>query len=181
MQKLATAVAVIAVALAAVPAAQTRSGGTISACAHYAGHTYEACFAYIFNDSGLALRNYYRLGQSPDFGKAQDVNQDLLYRFYGDAMWQIVQRVGRWPIGVNVVPLPRISIVSATSSLDANLALLTTRESWRVTTGSGRVLFSKTNWLRHVTMCRVKGKLLHVWVVVKYSADPYYDCLQYPH
>jgi hypothetical protein len=181
MSKLAVAAAVLAVALAAVQAAQTRSGGTTSACAHYTGHVYEVCFAYIFNDSSLALRNYYRLVHSPDRQKAQDAREDLLYRFRGDAMRQIVRRAGKWPAGVNDVSIPKITIVSAKASLASNRALLATRESWQVTAANGRVLFVQSSQPRRVTMCRIQGKLLHIWVVVKFSADPRFNCLGYPH
>jgi hypothetical protein len=173
--------AVCAAALAVIPAASSRQASTISACAHVTGHVYEACFAYAFNDSAVALRNYYRLVQSPNRLQAEDANEDLLYRFRGDAMWQIVQRARSWPAGVNDVSIPKISIVSAAASLASNRALLTTRESWRVTAPNGRLLFAQTNQLRRVTMCRIQGKLLHIWVVVKFTADPTFNCLKFPH
>jgi len=181
MLKLAMAAAVTVVALAAVPAGQTRSVGTITACAHFSGHTYEACFAYIVNDSALALRQYYREANSEDPWDSADAAADFSYRFRGPAYRSIKQMVASWPLGVNTVYLPRITILSASASLTANRAVLTTRETWRVINHDGRVLLKLNNQLRRVTMCRIQGRLLHIWVVVKYSADPSFNCLAYPH
>lgn len=176
-----TLAAVCAAALMIVPAASPRQAGTINICAHYAEHTYEACFAYWFNDSGMALRRYYRDANSEDPYDSTDAAEDFAYRFRGPAYRTIKQMVAKWPLGVNDVSVPKISIISAASSLAFNRAVLTTRESWRVTDHDGHVLLPQTIQLRHVTMCRIQGKLLHIWVVVKLSADPSYDCLQYPH
>lgn len=164
MFKLAAAV-VTAAAMLAVPAAQSRPAGTISQCASLKGHVYEACFAYVVNDSLLALRNYYRLANSNDPYDSLGAGEDFQYRFRGAAYRLIQQRVAGWPAGTNTVYLPRITIISARASLATNTAHLTTRETWRVTTSSGRVLFAENNKLHHITMARVRGKLLHIWVV----------------
>jgi hypothetical protein len=145
-------------------AAREQSAG-YGACLHYAGHVYEACFAYVVNDSTLALRKYYQLGRSRDSNRAAGAGEDLAYRYRGSALNLIQRRVAHWPKGENVVVLPRISIVSATSSLATNTARLTTRETWTVRTTSGRLLYRESNRTHRIKMARVQGNFLHVWVV----------------
>lgn len=141
----------------------------IRACLHFKGHVYEACFAYVVNDSSLALRNYYRLANSRSNSRAADASEDLHYRYRGAALSLVLHRTARWPRGENIVGLPRITILDASASLVSDTATLITRESWRVSTNSGRVLYKESSRLHHVTMARVQGKFLHVWVVASIS------------
>ncbi len=134
-------------------------------CFAYVGHVFEACFAYKVNDSGLALRNYYAYVHSADLSRASDAHEDFLYRYRSAARQLVTSRVSSWPIGENVVATPVIEILSATASLVTNTASITTRETWRVTTASGRGLYLEQNHLHHISMARVQGKLLHIWVV----------------
>lgn len=134
-------------------------------CLHTDGHVFEACFAYFFNDSGRALWTYYTNGRSADPSKAGDALEDFFYRFRGSARQLIISRVDSWPKGENIVAIPRIRIIDASASLVTNTAMLITRETWRVTSTSGRVVYAENNRLHHITMKRVQGKFLHIWVV----------------
>jgi hypothetical protein len=165
MPKLLVSLAAVVAVLAVVPGAESRPAGTIQVCAHYSGHLYEACFAYIVNDSDLALRSFYADGRSYDSARAADVLEDFRYRYRGQARGLIANRAAAWPRGHNTVPVPSISITSASSSLVTDTAQLTTRETWRVTTSSGRVLYTDPGRLHHISMARVQGKVLHIWVV----------------
>lgn len=170
MLKLVAVLAAAAVTgLVATPSATPRQAGTISACAHYAGHLYEACFAYVVNDSGKVLRKFYAEGHSADTSQAGDALEDFHYRYRGQARSLVAQRVAKWPKGRNIVAVPRITIIKASSSLVNNTAQLTTRETWRVTTTSGKVLYAENNRLHDISMRRVQGKLLHIWVVTSIS------------
>lgn len=143
----------------------TNASSAAHPCMHYAGHVYEACFAYVVNDSSLVLGPYYAKARSADPSKAGEALEDFHYRYRDQARSLIARRVASWPRGENIVAVPRITIIDATSSLVSNSASLTTRETWRVTTTSGRVLYTENNRLHHISMKRVKGKLFHVWVV----------------
>jgi hypothetical protein len=144
--------------------------GTIDACLYYKGHLYEACYAYIVNDSSLALRQYYANAHSTNPKQAADALEDFRYRYRGSARALIQKRVASWPRGRNNPGIPGIEILKASSSLVTNTAQLTTREIWRVTTSSGRVLYTdKAKKIHHISMARVQGKLLHIWVVTDIS------------
>lgn len=140
--------------------ASTQPAGSISVCAHFKGHLYEACFAYVFNDSALALRGYYA-----DPSKTGDALEGFLYRYRAQARSLIAGRVAGWPPGRNTVGLPKITILKASSSLVTNTAQLTTQETWRVTDSSGNLVYAENNRLHQISMARVQGKLLHIWVV----------------
>jgi hypothetical protein len=157
--------AALAVGPAQAQANPTGVKSNITVCAHFSGHLYEACFAYLINDSGIALRNFYANAHSADSSQAGDSLEDFHYRFRGQARTLITGRVAKWPKGRNIVGIPTISIVKASSSLVTNTARLTTRETWRVVTSAGKVLYSEPSLVHHITMARVRGKFLHIWVV----------------
>lgn len=147
---------------ASIPIRETSS---ISECLHYTGHRYEACFAYVVNDSLFALRPYYANAHSANPTKAGNALEDFYYRYRSAARQLIASRVSVWPNGENIVAVPRITVIKARSSLVSNSALLVTRETWRVTTTSGRVLYAEKNRRHHISMRRVQGRYLHIWVV----------------
>lgn len=155
-------------ALLALPAssggASQRSNG-VSACLHYHQHQYEICTAYIANSSLSALLPYYKYVHSPNSARRAAALNRLKSRYYGSARRLIVHRVAGWPRGENHVSLPDISIVTVYSEKDANRATMVTRESWRVTSGSGRVLRSEKKGMHMVSMRRVRGLVVHKWVV----------------
>lgn len=171
MRKL--AILVTAAALGASLLGLHASAGNVTGndhpCLHNTGHVYEACFAYVVNDSNWALVRYYAKAHSADPSRAGGVLEDFQYRYRGSARQLIAGRVAAWPSGENIVAVPRITIINASSSLLSNSASLTTRETWRVTANSGQVLYAENNRLHHISMSRVQGKLLHIWVVTSIS------------
>jgi hypothetical protein len=58
-----------------------------------------------------------------------------------------------------------IEIDAATSSLTTNTATLQTRETWRVSDASGRVVYREDNAHHTVSLIRVQSYVLHEWDV----------------
>lgn len=99
MHKLAILVvsAVLGAGLVGVHASASTT--TSRPCLHYAGHVYEACFAYVVNDSSLALGRYYANVRGADSSKAGDALEDFRYRYRDSARQLIASRVAAWPRG----------------------------------------------------------------------------------
>lgn len=149
----------------ASPTGNATGSNTLEVCAHYSGHVYEVCTAYLANSSLAVLVPYYKYATSSNGTLARYVSYRLGSRYTGQAKNVIVQRVKGWPTGTHDVAVPVIKILSVHSSLTTNTATLQTEESWKVTTKSGRVIYRETNRHHTVTMHRVQSYLLHKWVV----------------
>ena len=139
-------------------------------CATITGHLYEACFAYIFNDASWSLQPYYKYVHSNSAFAFLKNRLELKYR--GQALQTIQQRTARWPSGTNTVEGPDITILKGWSSLTCNKAVLITRETWKVLTPTGRVLYQEYNQAHTVVLRRVPDErfrvgshVLHQWVV----------------
>jgi hypothetical protein len=166
---LAAAIATGAVTLPASVA----SADTLNECASLQGHRYEVCFAYVVNDAHWSLQPYYKYVHSDSFLAPLADRLPLKYR--GSALRTIRSRAMHWPRGTNRVQGPSIRILQARSSLKCNKARLVTRESWKVITPNGRVLYQEKNQLHTIVMRRVPDErtriggrvLLHAWVVSK--------------
>ena len=107
---------------------------------------------------------YYRLGHSTDKKVADAAVRRLSSRYTGAAYQFLVRQTAGWPPSVRV-SLPDIRIDAVTVAADEYSAVLTTRETWRVTDDAGRVLFAETNHPHTIRMSRVRGVVLHKWVV----------------
>jgi hypothetical protein len=134
-------------------------------CLRFQNHEYEVCTAYVANASLAVLLPYYEYAKSPNSTLARYVTYRLGSRYTGGAYQKIVNRVATWPIGNHDVAIPSIAIMSVASNLQTNTATLVTRESWKVTTESGQVIYQEVNKQHSIIMQRVPSYLLHKWVV----------------
>lgn len=147
-------------------AAQASVTDTLRACLRYEGRAYEVCTAYVGNSSLLALVPYYKWANSSNPARAVAVTNRLRSRYYGAARRLIAGRVNGWPAGENKVSIPLFTILSVSSDLEHNRAILRTRETWRVRTKSnGRTIYREIGRPHRITMKRVQGLVLHKWVV----------------
>lgn len=136
---------------------------TVDVCAQGNRH-YEVCTAYIANASLAARYPFYQFGSSSNAARRQAATNRLESRYTGQARAELESQVADWPSSVSA-RIPDISIRMVAVSSDENSATLVTRESWRVTSSSGTVLFAETNQEHTVYMARVPGLILHKWVV----------------
>ena len=177
---LATGLLVICALLASCSSQGSATGNQTEVskdCAKFDRHQYEVCFAYVVNDTLLSRVPFYKVGRNPDLGPATKVRFESKY--YGTARRMIETQAAAWPVKVEV-KAPEITIVGG-PHVNANLssATISTVESWRVTTKSGRVLFAArgvhyTVTLRRVptVLCISGGSCLHKWVVANISPFP---------
>lgn len=147
------------------PSGNATGNNTLEVCAHYSGHVYEVCTAYIVNASLEVLVPYYKEVRSPSAATRQFVDYRLGQRYTGQAKTLIENRVKDWPAGSHEVAVPDIKILSVQSSLTTNTATLHTVETWKVTTQNGKVIYQESGTHHTVTMKRVPSYLLHKWVV----------------
>lgn len=137
-----------------------------TSCLQVSDHIFEVCTAYFANCSFAALVPYYKYGRSANTARVIEARNRLESRYTGVARKIIESRVNAWPKGETDVSLPKISLVSVTSSLATNKASIVTRETWTVKSHkSGRTIYKEVNRLHRTTMQRVQGLLLHKWVV----------------
>ena len=148
----------------------------------YQNHEYEVCTAYIANSSQIALRGFYKFGNSRVGYVATPARHHFETRYYGTPRRHIEREVDGWPKGVGLTGNDvdaSMTLMSLSSGLAADRAVLTTKESWTVTANDGRVLHNEPMHSKEVTMCRgrLPGHPLHEWVVVSYSAQPDFNCI----
>ena len=160
------ALPVTVLVLAATAAAAGHGARALSECATLADRRLEVCTAYVANASLGARLPYYKLGRSENAARARLARYRLESRYVGAARIRIERQVSRWPAGARDVDLPRISIVSV--SVAGDRAMLVTRETWRVETPAGRVLFAEARGRHVTTMRKTAGLLLHKWVVIAF-------------
>ncbi|HKP18062.1 MAG TPA: hypothetical protein VJT84_06250 [Gaiellaceae bacterium] len=147
----------------ATAGASVGARSTVGECSGLLDRRLETCTAYIANASLAARVPYYKLARSTNPAHARLARYRLESRYVGAARLAIERQTGRWPHGTAKVDVPRIAILSV--RVTGNTAVLATRETWHVTSGSGRVLFAQTRKRHTVTMKRVPGVALHKWVV----------------
>jgi hypothetical protein len=152
--------------------AQSPIEQTLSECAHFSGHRFEVCGAYMWNDAHWSLQPYYKYVHSDSFFAFLKNRLSLKYR--NDALQAIRRRARNWPSGTNTVEGPRIDILRARSSLKCNQGVLITRESWKVVSRRGSVLYQERRQIHTVILRRVPDErfrlgshVLHAWVVYK--------------
>lgn len=130
-----------------------------------AKHGYEVFTAYLANSMAEALWPYYKLGRSKNDAWVAAATNRLESRYYDQARAVIEKRVAGWPRGIQKVPVPHVEVTCLNTYLSTDTALLTTTETWKVTTKSGKLLYAEKNQTHHITMHRVPGLILHKWVV----------------
>jgi hypothetical protein len=126
---------------------------------------FEVCFAYIVNCSYEARLPYYNFGNSDNSSRGNLAAHRLSSRYQSQGLALIRSQVAGWNTAEPDVSLPKISILSVNVSADENTAVVATKETWRVSDAGGHVLFEETNQPHTITMHRVKGIILHKWVV----------------
>lgn len=143
--------------------------------ARYHNHEYEVCTAYVANSAEVALQGYYKFGRSPRLARANLARHHFESRYFNGPRRIIEKRVNSWPVSENDVS-EDIDITGLSVSLNANRALVTTREDWLVAADNGRTLYQEHNRRHEITMCKIEGLVLHKWVVVKFTKDPNFNC-----
>jgi hypothetical protein len=148
----------------------------------YKNHEYEVCTAYIANSAEIALRGFYKYGNSRVGYLADAAKHHFETRYWQKPRRAIERDVASWPKSSSLLGNDTdvsITLRSLSSNLSADRALLKTRESWQVTSPDGKVLHNEPLHKKEITMCRGKlpGHPLHEWVVVSPSLRPNYDCI----
>lgn len=150
----------------------------------YHNHEYEVCTAYIANSAEIALQGFYKYGNNRVSYLADAARHHFKTRYWAGPRRTIEREVDSWPTtrgftGNRV--REDIDLVSLSSNLKADRGVLRTRENWRVTSPTGRILHDEPRHIRNVTMCRgrLPGHPLHAWFVVKFSRDPSFDCITF--
>lgn len=148
----------------------------------YPDHEYEACTAYVVNSAEIALQAFYKFGNSRIGYQADAARHHFETRYWGDARQTVENEVDAWPktsnLTGNMVDM-NVTVLSLTSNLKADRAILQTQESLMVTEKRGVVLHNESSDAKDVTMCRgaLKGHPLHEWFVVSYNHQPDFDCI----
>lgn len=148
------------------PSAKDATRTAAHSCLHISRHQYEVCTAYVANASYLARLPFYKFGHSANADLARTFKQHLESRYTGAARAQIERQTANWPSPDELdVYLPSIHIDSVTVAADLSTATLTTHETWLVRTERGTTLLSERNAPHTIVLARVRGLLLHKWIV----------------
>lgn len=164
------------------------SAAALGDCAPYTdpardtNHELEVCTAYMGNSAEVALQGIYKFGNNRASYLADGAKHHFETRYYAGPRQAVEKRVRSWPktssfTGNRVAE--DVDLVSLSSNLQADRAVLKTRESWKVTSPDGKVLYREPRHNRDITMCRgrLAGHPLHEWFVVSYLRKPKYDCI----
>jgi len=150
--------------------------------AKYPNHEYEVCTAYINNSAQIALQGFYKFGNSTIGYLSAAARHHFETRYWNQPRQAIEQRVDAWPkttkfTGNRVEQT--VTLLSLSSSEQADRGVLKTEESWKVTAPDGSVLYNEPLHQKEATLCRGKlpGHPLHEWVVVSNSQIPDYNCI----
>lgn len=150
----------------------------------YKNNEYEVCTAYTVNSTTIALQGLYKFGNN-HVGYVADAARHHFETRYWDQPRQIgEQLVESWPQTNSVLGNEveqSVTLVSLSANLQADRAVLQTRQSWKVTNPTGAILLNEPLHTQDVTMCRggLPGHPLHEWVVVSYSQAPDFDCISF--
>jgi hypothetical protein len=166
------AVALAALGVLVVAGAPAPAAG--SPCAGVSDRRLEVCTAYVVNATLLARVPFYGASGVQNPALVRLARYRLESRYQGAARAAIEAQVAGWPAGDVDIERPRISIQSVTVGPRALRAVLRTRESWLVqkrdeATGATTTVFQEAAAPHDVVMARVRGLLLHKWVVVSIS------------
>ena len=134
----------------------------------------EVCTAYVVNATLLARVPFYISSGIENSALVRLARYRLESRYEGAARATIEAQVGSWPAGDVDVETPKVSIESVTVGPRALRAMLRTRETWVVrkrdpATGASTTVFQEADTPHDVVMARVRGLILHKWVVVSIS------------
>lgn len=183
----ATASATPDVAAAVTAPASTGAEG-IASCrpyfdvSRYRNHEYEACTAYVVNASEIALQGFYKFGNNRIGYLSGAARHHFATRYWAGARQTIESRVDAWPKAANLTGNRvemAVTVLSLSSNLKQDRALLQTQESAMVTDKSGRLVYNQALQTKAATICRgtLPGHPLHEWFVVSSSRQPNFDCL----
>lgn len=137
---------------------------TPGACGRLEARRIEVCTAYVANATLASRVPFYTFARDTA-ARARAARFRLESRYTGRARARIEAQVRSWPAGRSDVDVPRVEIVSLSVSADGSSAALVTRETWRVETEAGRVLFAEQKRRHVVGLRRLEGIVLHKWVV----------------
>jgi hypothetical protein len=160
---------VLAVAVGAPAPAYAGSG-----CASVSDRRLEVCTAYVVNSTLLARLPFYISSGIENSALVRLARYRFESRYEGAARAAIEAQVASWPVGDVDVATPKVSIESVTVGPRGLRAMLRTRETWLVrktdpATGTVTTVFQEVGTPHDVAMARVRGLLLHKWVVVDIS------------
>jgi hypothetical protein len=167
------ALAVAALVLAAAAGAPPAAAST-EACATLADRRLEICTAYVVNATLLARVPFYLASGVENQTLLRLARHRLESRYQGAARAAIEAQVAAWPAGDVDVQAPDVDIDAVTVGPRGRRAVLRTHETWLVkkrdpATGAATVVFQEVNRPHDVVMARVRGIVLHKWVVVGIS------------
>lgn len=147
----------------------------------FRNHEYEVCTAYIGNTATIALQGFYKFGNNTKSYLSDASRHHFETRYWNNPRQTVERTVDSWPktrsfFGNHVEA--SLTLVSLSSSLAADQAVLQTQESWQVTQPGGAVLRSEPAHIKDTTMCRgrLPGHILHEWFVVSDQQDPKFNC-----
>ena len=167
----------LALAFLAVVAGAPAPAAASSPCASISDRRLEVCTAYVVNATYLARVPFYIASGLENPALVRLARYRLESRYEGAARAAIEAQVASWPPGDVDVERPRISIDSVTVGPRAKRAVLHTRETWLVqkrdeATGAMTTVFQETDTPHDIVMARVRGLILHKWVVVSVTGLP---------
>ncbi len=148
----------------------------------YTNHEYEVCTAYVYNAGQVALQGFYKYGNNEVLYVADAARHHFENRYWEQPRETIEAAVDTWPKTSSVrgnTVAQTVTVQSLSANLEADRAVLQTRESWRVIQPDGTLLYNEPVHDKDVTMCRGRqpGHPLHEWVVVADSRISDYDCI----
>jgi hypothetical protein len=163
---LGAAVLVLAGAAGAPPAA-----ASTEACATLVDRRLQICTAYVVNATLLARVPFYLAAGTENDTLLRLARHRLESRYRGAARAAIVAQVAAWPPGDVDVEAHDVDIDAVSVGPRGRRAVLRTRETWLVrkrhsATGAATAVFQEVDRAHDVTMARVRGIVLHKWVVV---------------
>jgi hypothetical protein len=157
--------------LTALAPAPASAGG---ACASLSDRRLEVCTAYVVNATLLARVPFYLSSGVENTALLRLARFRFESRYEGSARAAIEAQVANWPVGDVDVATPKVSIDSVAVGTRGLRAVLRTRETWLVkkrdpATGALTTVFQEVVTPHNVVMARVRGLLLHKWVVASIS------------
>lgn len=120
------------------------------------------CSDYIKRSSSGSLAFFYRYGRSTKAKSVQKALTRLKKQYYNFPLRKVLKRVAPWPHGLARVKTLNIVITKVWYNLIAGFAELTTKETWVVQSGKGKVLYSENERIHKITMYHTKNR----WVVI---------------
>lgn len=156
----------------------------------YRNEEYRACHSYMFDAVVTSLQGIYKYGQAPSRLNRELARHHFRTRYFPGARDVVENRVDKWVPGVNKV-YEDVDLVSLSSDLGAQRALIKTREWWSVRNEQGQERMPSSLRLPHLeghTLCQARQRIIPSrpklkpypeWLVVDDKIDPNYDCLDF--